>query len=159
MGLSEEKDQSTYENIRNYVQKTYGLKVSSLYVAQMKAECGLETQADRSDDKKQPKCPPEKREAILDAFRHFGLIGEDEGCCSDRNHAEERRSADAHEQGGVQERSGEDCLRDERVVSFQVVLRFHGVVRGSGGIPDGGHAAPVRGVRSGWSRWQVVGRV
>ena len=78
MGLSEEKDQPTYANIRDYVQKTYGMKVSSLYVAQMKVECGLETQADRSGDKKQPKCPPEKREAILDAFRHFGLIGEDE---------------------------------------------------------------------------------
>lgn len=77
MGLSEEKDQPTYTNIRDYVQKTHGMKVSSLYVAQMKAECGLETQADRSGDKKQPKCPPEKREAILDAFRHFGLIGED----------------------------------------------------------------------------------
>lgn len=57
MGLSEEKDQSTYEDIRDYVQKTYGLKVSSLCVAQMKAECGLETQTDRSDDKEQPKLP------------------------------------------------------------------------------------------------------
>lgn len=74
MGLSEEKDQPTYANIRDYVQKTHGMKVSSLYVAQMKAECGLGTQADRSGDKKQPKCPPEKREAILDAFRHFGMI-------------------------------------------------------------------------------------
>ena len=78
MGLSEEKDQPTYANICDYVQKTHGMKVSTLYVAQMKAECGLETQADRSGDKKQPKCPPEKREAILDAFRHFGLMGEDE---------------------------------------------------------------------------------
>lgn len=95
---------------------------------------------------------PEKREAILDAFRHFGLIGEDEGCYSDRNHAEGHRSADALEQGGVQERSGEDCLRDERVDSVQGVLRFHGVVRGSGERADGGHAAPVRGVHSGWSR-------
>lgn len=74
IGLSEEKDQPTYANIRDYVQKTHGMKVSTLYVAQMKAECGLETQADRSGDKKQPKCPPEKREAILDAFRHFGMI-------------------------------------------------------------------------------------
>ena len=78
MGLSEEKEQPTYANICDYVQKTHGMKVSSLYVAQVKAECGLETQADRSGDKKQPKCPPEKREAILDAFRHFGLMGEDE---------------------------------------------------------------------------------
>lgn len=39
MGLSEEKDQPTYANIRDYVQRTHGMKVSSLYVAQMKAEC------------------------------------------------------------------------------------------------------------------------
>ena len=141
--MSEEKDQSTYENIRNYVQKTYGLEVSSLFVAQMKAECGLETQTDRSDDKEQPKLPSEKREAILDAFRHFGLIGEDEGCYSDRSHAEGHQSADAHEQGGVQERSGEDCLRDERVGSFQGIPRFHRAVRGSGERADGGPAAPV----------------
>ncbi len=102
---------------------------------------------------------PEKREAILDAFRHFGLMGEDEGCYSDWNHVEGRRSADVHEQDGVQERSGEYCLRDERVESFQGGLRFHGVVRGSGELPDGGHAAPVWGVRSGWSRLQVRARV
>ena len=143
MGLPKDKPQSTYEDIRDYVQKTYGLKVSSLYVAQMKAECGLETQADRSDDKEQPKLPPEKREAILDAFRHFGLMGEDEGCYSDRSHAEGHRSADALEQGGVQERSGEDCIRDERVGSFLGIPRFHRAVRGSGERADGGPAAPV----------------
>lgn len=64
MGLSEEKDQPTYANIRDYVQRTHDMKVSSLYIAQVKAECRLETQADRSGDKKQPKCPPEKREAM-----------------------------------------------------------------------------------------------
>lgn len=78
LGMGGKVAKPTYEQIKDYVQKTHGMKVSSLYVAQMKAECGLETQADRSGDKKQPKCPPEKREAILDAFRHFGLIGEDE---------------------------------------------------------------------------------
>lgn len=77
MGLSEEKEQPTYANIRDYVQKTHGMKVSTLYVAQMKAECGLEMECDRSDGKQQPKCPPEKREAILDAFRHFGMIEDD----------------------------------------------------------------------------------
>ena len=42
---------------------------------------------------------------------------------------------------------------------LQGVPRLHGVVRGSGRRPDGGHAAPVRGVRSGGSRRQVRGRV
>lgn len=77
MGLGEEKAQPTYENIRKYVKETHGLTVSALNIAKMKAECGLEMQADRSGDKQQPKCPPEKREAILDAFRHFGMIEDD----------------------------------------------------------------------------------
>lgn len=77
MGLDEAKAQPTYENIRKYVKETHGLTVSTLNIAQMKAECGLEMECDRSGGKQQPKCPPEKREAILDAFRHFGMIGSD----------------------------------------------------------------------------------
>lgn len=77
MGLDEAKAQPTYENIRAYVKETHGLTVSTLNIAQMKAECGLEMACDRSGDKRQPKCPPEKREAILDAFRHFGMIEDD----------------------------------------------------------------------------------
>ena len=61
----------------------------------------------------------------------------------DQDHVEGHRAADAHAQGGVQERPREDCLRDERVKPLQGVPRLHGVVRGSGGRPDGGHAAPV----------------
>lgn len=81
MGLDEAKAQPTYENIRKYVKETHGLTVSTLNIAQMKAECGLEMECDRSGGKQQPKCPPEKREAILDAFRHFGMIedGSSEG--------------------------------------------------------------------------------
>ena len=77
MGLDEAKAQPTYENIRKYVKQTHGLTVSTLNIAQMKAECGLEMECDRSGGKQQPKCPPEKREAILDAFRHFGMIEDD----------------------------------------------------------------------------------
>ena len=77
MGLDEAKAQPTYENIRKYVKETHGLTVSTLNIAQMKAECGLEMECDRSGGKQQPKCPREKREAILDAFRHFGMIEDD----------------------------------------------------------------------------------
>ena len=77
MGLDEAKAQPTYENIRKYVKEAHGLTVSTLNIAQMKAECGLEMECDRSGGKQQPKCPPEKREAILDAFRHFGMIEDD----------------------------------------------------------------------------------
>ncbi len=64
------------------------------------------------------------------------------------HHVEGHRAADAHAQGGVQAQPGEDCLRDERVEPLQGVPRLHGVVRGACGRPDGGHAAPVRGVRA-----------
>ena len=57
MGLDEAKAQPTYENIRKYVKETHGLTVSTLNIAQMKAECGLEMECDRSGGKQQPKCP------------------------------------------------------------------------------------------------------
>ena len=63
----------TYEQIKDYVQKTHGMKVSSLYVAQMKAECGLETQADRSGDKKQPKRPRENAAVGTESLARGGL--------------------------------------------------------------------------------------
>ena len=77
MGLDEAKAQPTYENIRKYVKETHGLTVSTLNIAQMKAECGLEMECDRSGGKQQPKCPPEKRAAIIDALIHFGMLDED----------------------------------------------------------------------------------
>lgn len=75
------------------------------------------------------------------------------------HHVEGHRAADAHAQGGVQAQPGEDCLRDERVEPLQGVPRLHGVVRGACGRPDGGHAAPVRGVRAGGRCRRVRGRV
>lgn len=77
LGMGGKVKKPTYKQIQTYVLETHGLKVSSLYIAQVKAECGLEMECDRSGDKRQPKCPPEKHEAILDAFRHFGMIGDD----------------------------------------------------------------------------------
>lgn len=70
MGLDESKAQPTYENIRKYVKETHGLTVSTLNIAQMKAECGLEMECDRSGGKQQPKCPPEKRETTIAAIIH-----------------------------------------------------------------------------------------
>ena len=70
LGMGGEIKKPTYENIKQYMKKPHGLTVSSLNIAQMKTECGLKKQADRSGNKRQPNCPPEKREAILDAFRH-----------------------------------------------------------------------------------------
>ena len=82
LGMGGKVKKPTYKQIQEYVLKNHGLKVSSLYIANLKDELGLDKQfsyeeAEMSAEKR-PKCPPEKREAILDAFRHFGLIGEGE---------------------------------------------------------------------------------
>lgn len=78
MDLSEFKGKATYEQIKAYVLEQTGLKVSSLYIAQIKKKCGLDVGENfnlpKSENAKQPKCTPEKEEAITQAFRHFGII-------------------------------------------------------------------------------------
>ena len=78
MDLSEFKGKATYEQIKAYVLEQTGLKVSSLYIAQIKKKCGRDVGENfnlpRSENEKQPKCTPEKEEAIMQAFRHFGII-------------------------------------------------------------------------------------
>ena len=63
--------------IRTILEKT-GLKVSSLYIAQIKKKCGLDVGENfnpaKSENARQPQCTPEKEDAIMQAFRHFGII-------------------------------------------------------------------------------------
>ncbi len=76
--LYEPHDKGTYEKIKAYVLEKYGLKVSSLFIAQVKDKCGLDKRLNynlsKKDDQHVPECPKEKEDAIMDAFRHFGLI-------------------------------------------------------------------------------------
>lgn len=70
-------EKATYQKIKAYVKEKHGLNVSTLYIAQVKDKCGLDKE--RTDDPSGnkyhvPKCTPEKEAAIMDAFRHFGLI-------------------------------------------------------------------------------------
>ena len=69
---------ATYQEIQEYVLKTHGLKVSNLYISQIKRKCGLEMGTNynlpKSDDPKVPKCPPEKEAAIMDALKHFQMV-------------------------------------------------------------------------------------
>ena len=78
MDLSEFKGKATYEQIKAYVLEQTGLKVSSLYIAQIKKKCGLDVGENfnpaKSGNARQPQCTPEKEEAIMQAFRHFGII-------------------------------------------------------------------------------------
>ncbi len=76
--LQEKRGQATYAQIKNYVLEQNGLKVSSLYISQVKRKCGLDVSDSynkpKSEDAIVPQCPPEKEEAIMNALRHFGVI-------------------------------------------------------------------------------------
>ena len=78
MDLSEFKGKATYEQIKEYVLEETGLKVSSLYIAQIKKKCGLDVGENfnlpKSENARQPQCTPEKEEAIMQAFKHFGIV-------------------------------------------------------------------------------------
>ena len=77
MDLSEFKGKATYEQIKAYVLEQTGLKVSSLYIAQIKKKCGLDVGENfnlaKSENTRQPQCTTEKEEAIMQAFSHFGI--------------------------------------------------------------------------------------
>ena len=68
---------ATYPQIKDYIMKKYGLKVSSLYIGQIKDKAGIKERRNYnigSGEGRVPNCPPEKEEAIMDAFRHFHMI-------------------------------------------------------------------------------------
>ena len=68
----------TYEEIKAYIQKEYGVKVSSLYISQVKRKLGLEVgesfNKPKSENVKQPQCPPDKEKIIIEALKHFKMI-------------------------------------------------------------------------------------
>ena len=69
---------ATYPQIKEYVQEHSGLKVSSLYIAQVKQKHGIIERENynkpKSEDVRQPQCPPEKERTITEALKHFGMI-------------------------------------------------------------------------------------
>ena len=78
MDMSEFQDGATYPQIKEYVLEHTGLKVSNLYISQIKRKCGIGVGKNynlpKSEDSKQPQCPPEKEKAIREAFKYFGMI-------------------------------------------------------------------------------------
>ena len=79
MDMSEFQDGATYPQIKAYVLEHTGLKVSSLYISQVKRKCGLEVGKNynlpKSEDARQaPTCPQEKEDAIREALQYFGMI-------------------------------------------------------------------------------------
>jgi 23S rRNA (uracil1939-C5)-methyltransferase len=69
---------ATYDEIKKYVKETNGLSVSSLYIAQVKQKCGIIERENynkpKSEDSKQPQCPPKKEAAITEALKYFKMI-------------------------------------------------------------------------------------
>ena len=78
MDMSEFQDGATYTQIKDYVLEHSGLKVSNLYISQIKRKCGIGVGRNynlpKSEDSRQPQCPPEKEKAIREAFKYFGII-------------------------------------------------------------------------------------
>ena len=78
MDMSEFQDGATYTQIKDYVLEHSGLKVSNLYISQIKRKCGIGVGKNynlpKSEDSRQPQCPPEKEKAIMEAFEYFGMI-------------------------------------------------------------------------------------
>ena len=78
MDMSEFQDGATYPQIKEYVLEHTGLKVSNLYISQIKRKCGIGVGKNynlpKSEDSRQPQCPPEKEKAIREAFKYFGMI-------------------------------------------------------------------------------------
>ena len=78
LDLTDAEKKATYQEIKDYVLEHSGLKVSNLYIAQVKKKCGIIERENynkpKSEDAKQPQCPPDKEKAIKEALKHFGMI-------------------------------------------------------------------------------------
>ena len=78
MDLTKAESKATYAEIKEYVLEHTGLKVSNLYIAQVKRKCGIIERGNynlpKSEDSRQPKCPIEKEGAIIEALKAFQMI-------------------------------------------------------------------------------------
>ena len=76
--VQDKRGLATYGQIKDYVLEHSGLKVSSLYIAQLKQKHGIIERENynkpKSEDARQPQCPPDKERAITEALKHFGMI-------------------------------------------------------------------------------------
>ena len=78
LDLTAAESKATYEEIKEYVLEKHELKVSSLYISQVKRKCGLDVgqnyNLSKKEDAKVPQCPPEKEAAIMEALKYFNMI-------------------------------------------------------------------------------------
>jgi hypothetical protein len=78
LDLESPQYKATYEALKEFVRENHNIKVSNLYISQVKRKCGIEVGNSHNTPKKEnpvvPNCPPEKEKAIMDALRHFKMI-------------------------------------------------------------------------------------
>ena len=78
LDITAAESKATYPEIKEYVLNHHGLKVSSLYIAQVKRKCGLEVGENYNlpspNGRPQPQVPPEKEAAIRDALKYYAMI-------------------------------------------------------------------------------------
>lgn len=78
LDLTDVEKKATYEEIKEYVLENTGLKVSNLYIAQVKQKYGIIERENynkpKSADARQPKCPADKENAIKEALLYFSMI-------------------------------------------------------------------------------------
>ena len=78
LDLTSAESKATYAQIKEYILEKFNLKVSTLYIAQIKKKCGIVLREHYNKSKKEkqviPQCTLEKEEAIMDALRHFKMI-------------------------------------------------------------------------------------
>ena len=79
MDLTAAESKATYEEIKKYVaENNDGMRVSNLYIAQVKKKCGIIERENynkpKSEDEKQPQCPKDKEKAIMEALKAFKMI-------------------------------------------------------------------------------------
>lgn len=78
LDLTSAESKATYDEIKDYIFDKHSVKVSSLYIAQVKQKCGIIERENynkaKSKDSRQPKCTKEKEEAIVGALRYFKMI-------------------------------------------------------------------------------------
>ena len=78
LDITSAESKATYQEIKEYVLKEFGLKVSTLYISQIKRKCGIEVgehyNISQKEDQRIPQCPKEKENAIRAALEHFAMI-------------------------------------------------------------------------------------
>ena len=78
LDITSAESKATYQEIKDYVLKEFGLKVSTLYISQIKRKCGIEVgehyNFSHKENQRVPQCPKEKEDAIRAALEHFAMI-------------------------------------------------------------------------------------